>query len=97
MTSEELGQFLYDSLKKTYSRATDMELADLRIPREYPFTVTVTCIVIDTRQYTQTANMLQSTSSFTEPRDLSSLPAFVKSRECLCSPQTEFDSEPCFN
>jgi len=35
MTTEELDQFFYDSLKATYSKASDMELNDLRIPGEY--------------------------------------------------------------
>ncbi|KAH8090598.1 U3-containing 90S pre-ribosomal complex subunit-domain containing protein [Filobasidium floriforme] len=58
MTTEELDNFFYDSLKATYSKASDMELNDLRIP----------------------ANVLQSTSAFTEPRELASLPAFVNSQ-----------------
>jgi hypothetical protein len=83
MTTEELDKFFYDSLKATYSKASDMELNDLRIPGEsLAVSGAIISVVLTSCRISFSANVLQSTSAFTEPRELASLPAFVNSREC---------------
>jgi hypothetical protein len=82
MTTEELDQFFYDSLKATYSKASDMELNDLRIPGELlTLLEAILWIMLTSHKISFLANVLQPTSGFTEPRELASLPAFVNSRE----------------
>ncbi|KAJ9103011.1 hypothetical protein QFC20_004819 [Naganishia adeliensis] len=59
MTVAQLDEWLFDNLKEAFPKASDMELADLRIPTGF----------------------IMSTSQWTEPRDLSTLPAFIQ-KQC---------------
>ncbi|KAI5451868.1 Protein cms1 [Naganishia albida] len=59
MTVAQLDEWLFDNLKEAFPKASDMELADLRIPPGF----------------------IMSTSQWTEPRDLSTLPAFIQ-KQC---------------
>lgn len=77
MTVSQLDEWLYGNLKEAFPKASDMELADLRIPRTCP------CCPLEDRRLLWSpfvAGFIMSTSEWKDPRDLSTLPAFIQKR-----------------